>query len=128
MTSYGGTGPGEYKMSTSAIEPQVSDRLGCSSVVPRTNRDKERLLANRDRWGREIAKGARIGRPTFGCRKRVAASQSFPKFTSRGYSETDANLLMPLKVKAAIFSECALKLLANQSDLETGALAIELHS
>jgi hypothetical protein len=35
---------------------------------------------------------------------------------------------MPLKVKAAIFSECALKLLANQSDLETGALAIELHS
>jgi hypothetical protein len=35
---------------------------------------------------------------------------------------------MPLKVKAAIFSEYALKLLANQSDLETGALAIELHS
>ena len=63
MTSYGGTGPGEYKMSTSAIEPQVSDRLGCSSVVPRTNRDKERLLANRDRWGREIAKNIALDAP-----------------------------------------------------------------
>jgi hypothetical protein len=47
-----------------AIEPQGSDGPGCSGVVPqRTNRDKERLLANRDRWAREIAKNIALDAP-----------------------------------------------------------------
>jgi hypothetical protein len=44
------------------------------------------------------------------------------------YSESPANLLMSLRAKLRLISECFLKLLANHSVLETGALAIELHS
>jgi hypothetical protein len=48
--------------------------------------------------------------------------------SSHGPSETNGNLLIPLRAESEDFSECALELLVNRSDLETGALAIELHS